>query len=72
MVVSECDIYIGNLQNPKELWMNYKLNKELYESILDASMISNKHGQFELLIACKVINLNQIHLFNAISYTKGG
>jgi hypothetical protein len=72
MVVSEYNIYIGNLHNPKEPWINYKLNKELYEGILDASMISHKNGQFELLIACKVQNLNQIHLFDAISYTKGG
>ena len=72
MTVSNNELYIGNLQKPKEPWLYYKLNKHKYESVLDASMISDKNNNFELLMACKVEKLNQIHLFNALSHTKGG
>lgn len=58
---------IGSLIKPYDIKpIIFEINSTVYESIMDASLISEDDDNYTLLVACKVINLNQIHLFDAV------
>jgi len=55
---SKGGINVYNLEKPDEAAYVYKLDTDRYESLLDASIISENEGDYELLVAAKVNNLN--------------
>jgi len=49
---------IASLVAPERKPILFVLNNYVYESILDASLISESKDKYTLLVACKVININ--------------
>jgi len=52
-------VSIGNLVKPNAMRpIFFEADGEKYDSILDVSLISESDDKYELLVACKVRNLN--------------
>lgn len=57
--VEDRRVSIGNLVKPNVMKpIFFEHDKEKYETILDVSLISESEDKYELLVACKVLNLN--------------